>query len=115
MYGACDLFASSSYLQGFRITLLEAIASEKPVVALNEDGATLSPNGVFLCKGIDVAWFGEGEYPFLEIVNALEDGKETRHITNLWVKENGVVTGNPLRPLISNIDELPFPDREIFH
>jgi radical SAM superfamily enzyme YgiQ (UPF0313 family) len=76
--------------------------------------ATLSPDEVFLFKGIDVACVGEGEYPLLEMVNALEDGNETRRIMNLWVKENGVVTRNPLRPLISNLDELPFPDREIF-
>lgn len=76
--------------------------------------ATLCPNEVISCSGIDVVCIGEGEYPALEFVNALERGEDFEHINNLWVKRDGVVTKNPLRPLIAELDGLPFVDREIF-
>jgi glycosyltransferase involved in cell wall biosynthesis len=38
IYGACDLYVSSAYLEGFGITILEAMASEKPVVAMKVGG-----------------------------------------------------------------------------
>jgi len=76
--------------------------------------ATLSPEEVIACDDINVVCIGEGEYPLLELANRLESGKEYDRIENFWVRKEGTVIRNPLRPLISNLDELPFPDREIF-
>lgn len=55
----------------------------------------------------------EGEYPMLELANALERGKDHTKIKNVWVKHKGRLIKNPLRPLIEDLDSLPFPDREI--
>lgn len=75
---------------------------------------TLCPDDAILCNGIDIVCIGEGEYPLLELVNALESGKENSQIMNLWIRKKGIIIRNPLRPLIQNLDELPFPDTEIF-
>lgn len=75
---------------------------------------TLSPDDVISNENIDILCVGEGEYPMLELANKLENSQEITGIANLWVKADGKVYKNPLRPLISNIDELPFPDRELF-
>lgn len=77
--------------------------------------ATLCPGEVLSCKGIDMVCIGEGEYPMVELANHLERGENTHNIQNLWIKKHGSIMRNPLRPLISNLDELPFPDRELFH
>ena len=34
---------------------------------------------------------------------------------NLWVKRNGNIIKNEIRPLIEDLDTLPFPDRSIFY
>lgn len=76
--------------------------------------ATLCPDEVISYNDIDIACIGEGEYPLLELVNALESGKKSSQIMNLWLKKNEVIIKNPIRPLIQNLDKLPFPDTEIF-
>jgi len=66
-------------------------------------------------EGVDVVCIGEGEYPFLELVDSLNDDKDIRGIRNLWVKQNERIYKNPLRPLIRDLDALPFPDRNLFN
>ncbi|MBU1864574.1 MAG: B12-binding domain-containing radical SAM protein [Candidatus Omnitrophica bacterium] len=65
-------------------------------------------------EGVDGVCLGEGEFALLELVNALCAGKPIRNINNWWIKENGHIFKNPLRPLIENLDDLPFPDRDLF-
>jgi len=54
---------------------------------------------------------GEGEYPLLELADALENNANYLNIRNLWFRENDKVIRNEVRPLIRNLDELPFPDK----
>lgn len=63
--------------------------------------------------GVDIVCRGEGEYPMLELVEALEAGKDFANISNLWVKRNGRIHRNPLRSFVHDLDSLPWPDREI--
>jgi radical SAM superfamily enzyme YgiQ (UPF0313 family) len=76
--------------------------------------ATLAPEQVSASPNIDVTCIGEGEHPLLELASALQEGRAYDDIANLWVRRNGQVIHNPLRPLIANLDELPFPDRPLF-
>lgn len=75
---------------------------------------TLAPDEVISCGAVDVLCRGEGERALLQLVNALESGAETKGIDNLWVKENGDVFKNKIGPLIEDLDELPFWDRDMF-
>ena len=52
---------------------------------------------------------GEGEGPLTELVQLLKDGKDYRHIENIWSKNNGRVIKNPMRPLNQDLDSIPFP------
>ena len=85
--------------------------------------ATLSPEEVIAVEGIDVVCRGEGEEPLFDLCQGLEEGKDFSNIPNLWVKrgagggesEKGEeIHKNPLRPLIADLDALPFLDREVF-
>jgi anaerobic magnesium-protoporphyrin IX monomethyl ester cyclase len=76
--------------------------------------ATLAPEKVIANPNIDVVCVGEGEYPLLELADALQDGRTYDNIANLWVRRNGQVIRNALRPLIADLDVLPYPDRPLF-
>lgn len=75
---------------------------------------TYSPEMIF-GDGIDIICLGEGELAMLELADALERDQDVTRIRNLHVKmRNGVVHKNPLRPAVP-LDELPFPDRELYY
>lgn len=61
-------------------------------------------------KFADIVCIGEGEEAILELVNCIEQEKEYRGIKNLWYKSNGKIIQNPLRPLIQDLNSLPFYD-----
>lgn len=75
---------------------------------------TLVPEEVIANENVDIVCIGEGEYPLLELCNNLENGKAIDSIENLWIKKNGRISKNNLRPLIQNLDSLPFPDYDLF-
>ena len=65
-------------------------------------------------EAFDVVCLGEGEEAFLELLDKAERGESIGDIQNLWVKEDREIRRNPVRPLIDNLDSLPFPDRELY-
>ncbi|MCL5070905.1 MAG: B12-binding domain-containing radical SAM protein [Actinobacteria bacterium] len=76
---------------------------------------SLAPQELERTEGLDAICIGEGEYPLLELANKLQSGENITNIENIWVKKNGKIYQNPNRPLISDIDSLPFGDRELFN
>lgn len=64
--------------------------------------------------GADYVVIGEGEEAFSELVHFLESGRENpENIQGLaFQSENGDIVRTPGRPLIKNLDAMPFPDRE---
>ena len=75
---------------------------------------TYSPE-VLQNPGIDIICRGEGELAMLELANYMEAGKDITKIPNLFVKTSDrIIHKNELRPP-ATLDELPFPDREIYY
>jgi radical SAM superfamily enzyme YgiQ (UPF0313 family) len=62
---------------------------------------------------IDVICRGEGEEPLRELVECLDTGRDYGSIANLWVKRDGQIIRNEVRPLCLDLDALPFPDRDL--
>ncbi|MDO8446183.1 MAG: radical SAM protein [Deltaproteobacteria bacterium] len=63
---------------------------------------------------VDIICRSEGEYAALEIADKIDRGSDISDTLNCWVKVNGLVVKNDQRPLVENLDELPFPDRELY-
>lgn len=63
------------------------------------------------CAGVaDYVCVGEGEGAILELANTLDAGGDPSSTPNIVSTRNGNLVSNPPRPLIQNLDTLPFPD-----
>jgi len=75
---------------------------------------TLVPDQVAAGRAFDVVCVGEGEYPLRDLVERLEQGRDYVDVPNLWVQRGEELIRNPMRPLIADLDELPYVDRDLF-
>ncbi|UCG03430.1 MAG: radical SAM protein [Candidatus Heimdallarchaeota archaeon] len=65
-------------------------------------------------KGVDFVVRGEGEVTFRELVRHLTRGKQAFHeIDGLSYRAKGEIKHNKTRDLIQDLDELPFPRRDL--
>jgi anaerobic magnesium-protoporphyrin IX monomethyl ester cyclase len=64
-------------------------------------------------KYADMICIGEGEEPLLELAEKMENGKDPYSVRNIWFKKNGDVIRNDVRPLIQDLDHLPFFDYDL--
>ncbi len=65
--------------------------------------------------GIDYVFRGECETAFVGFLDLLEAGKALDSASNLvFTNGKGEIKKNPLTPLTADLDDLPFPDRELF-
>jgi anaerobic magnesium-protoporphyrin IX monomethyl ester cyclase len=62
---------------------------------------------------MDAIVTGEGEFTVLEIVGRLQAGKDLKGVLGVVYREGNNVVKNPSRPLITELDSLPFPAREL--
>ena len=77
--------------------------------------ATIAPGEVVSKDCIDYVCVGEGEHFICELCDALENETGISHLQNLcWKEGDGNIRKNALRPLIEDLDLLPFADRAIF-
>jgi anaerobic magnesium-protoporphyrin IX monomethyl ester cyclase len=76
---------------------------------------TSVPEKVITNPLVDYVCIGEGEEAIVELAQALKNNKSVEHIKNICFKQNGKAVFNEIRPLISNLDFLPFPDKELFY
>lgn len=82
-----------------------------PFVICGGIHSTLKPDCIFEIPGLDAIVRGEGELPMRELADAFENQDDYWHIKNFWFKEKGETIKNKPRPLIRNLDTLPFPDK----
>ncbi len=61
------------------------------------------------CPAIDYLVYGEGEYTMRELASALSSGASPAGIKGLIFREGGALVRTEARPLLADIDLLPFP------
>ncbi len=85
------------------------------LILLGGPHPTYYPEETILEEGVDIIALGEAEYAILELVKSLNNKKEIENIKNLWIKKDGKIYRNEIRPLVEDLDNLPFPDRKIYY
>ncbi len=76
--------------------------------------AILVPDAFMDVEGLDAVCVGEGEYPILELMNKMKNKEDFFKTESFYFNNNGEIIKNPVRPLIENLDDLPFPDIDLF-
>ena len=106
-----DVIAYSANVIGFEAIVeahLLASARHHFTSILGGPQATFSPE-TFEKSGMDAYCIGEGEYAFSDFLTRLKWSEPFDDIPNLITK-----TGrNPVRDLVRDLDDLPFPDRDL--
>jgi radical SAM superfamily enzyme YgiQ (UPF0313 family) len=77
--------------------------------------ATYCPEELLLRPEVSGVCVGEGDGVVLDLADALAQGADWTGIRNLWVRRDGELIRNELRPLVLDLDGLPFADREIVY
>lgn len=62
---------------------------------------------------IDTAVLGEGEETFVELVKAVINGKDLRKVSGIAYRDNNEIVATETRPMIRDLDTIPFPERDI--
>jgi len=62
---------------------------------------------------LDAVVTGEGEYTVLEVIERLQAGKNLEGVQGIIHREGNKIVKNSPRPLIDDLDALPFPAREL--
>jgi radical SAM superfamily enzyme YgiQ (UPF0313 family) len=106
-----DVVAYSANIQGFEemVAAHKNALTVKPFISImGGPQATFSPD-TFTYAGVDAYCIGEGELPFKEFLQRLEQNQPYDDILNLITP----VRRNEVRPFIENLEHLPIPDRDI--
>lgn len=61
-------------------------------------------------KHVNIIVRGEGEGAIVDLLKKIKEKKSIDKIENIWIKRGNKIIKNKFRPLLSNLDELPFPD-----
>jgi len=101
----------ATYYLGRR--LMESVQDLNKFTIVGGVRATVDPSSIIDEKWVKALCVGEGEDAMVELCEGLENGGDISTVRNLWVKSNGGLTKNAIRPLI-DLNDLPEPDWGIF-
>jgi len=95
------------------LNLLNAIKDIKIPKVMGGIHTTLAPEEVIKEDCVDMICIGEGEEALIELIDRIDKKQDYSDVKNLWVKKDGEITRNELRPL-ADLDGLPFQDWSIY-
>lgn len=100
----------------FKVASVVKAINKNIIVIVGGPHVTVRPEECLKNPNIDFAVIGEGEETIVELVNKLNAGvsrEEFKKIKGIAYKAGSKIIINENRPLIENLDSLPFPARDL--
>jgi len=110
-------FTSVSSQFGFVKEIAQEIKEQFPGIITVCGGVhtTIFPESLLETNALDAIFRGESEYVFIEFLDKVEQNLPYKDTDNLCYRDDtGALIINPLKPLIEDIDALPFPDKTTY-
>ncbi|MCO4770593.1 MAG: B12-binding domain-containing radical SAM protein [Deltaproteobacteria bacterium] len=85
------------------------------IIAVGGVHATTVPEVVMDFGCFDYLCVGEGDEALPELLERLDANEDTTDIPNMWVRKDGEIIQNAVRPLLKSLDDLPFFDKSIHY
>jgi radical SAM superfamily enzyme YgiQ (UPF0313 family) len=102
---------------GKNATLMSAqVKKRNPNIPIVFGGlyATFNPERVLTkYPSVDIVVKGEGEGTIIELVDVLESDRPLKDVAGIIYREGSSIISTPDRPLLEDLDSLPFPDRSL--
>jgi len=73
---------------------------------------TIFPKSILGSKGLDGIFIGESEYAFSDFLNRVASGRSFSDVQNFAYDDQDTLQKNPLYPLVTDLDKLPYPERD---
>jgi len=111
-----DIIGITSMTTGINEALETAQICRKELnVPIVFGGAHASGTPETLTKhpAVDISVIGEGEQTFIELLSTIEKGNSLKEVDGICFKHNGAIIRTASRQLISDLDSIPWPARDL--
>jgi radical SAM superfamily enzyme YgiQ (UPF0313 family) len=103
-----------SIYEAYKVAEIAKKVREDCTVILGGPHATFMPRQTLEeCKYVDVIVRGEGEETTRELIEHIEKGASLREVKGITFREDNEIIDTEPRPFIKNIDDIPFPSRDL--
>lgn len=109
-------FIAGYYQYHKALAISEAInrAKHRPFYMIGGHGPSPDPEFFMKKTGADVTVIGEGEETVIELLNAIDNKAPLSGVKGIAYRDGEQIIINERRPLIADIDSIPFPAYDLF-
>ncbi|KWT87091.1 B12-binding domain-containing radical SAM protein [Candidatus Magnetominusculus xianensis] len=113
-----DICAFGCIVTGFRFAreIADIAKRSNPNIVIIAGNSVASSIAEILLNNtkVDIGVMGEGDITIVELIQTIETKKPLSEIKGIAFKDNGKIFYSPPRPPVQNIDEIGFPDWDLF-
>jgi len=91
---------------------IKEIASNTIVQVCGGIHTTIFPEAILEAEALNGIFIGESERAFCDFMGRVVNNQPYKDVKNFAYNNNGVLVKNGLYPLVTDLDKLPFPERE---